>query len=174
MVEYNLSNEGDSLAYIIGMNIADNLLKMDSTINVNAVCTGIIQKISGKSVISANDARTYYLRYVNYVQPEKRRGYEEQYLTDMAKSDRELTRTQSGLVYNIMVIGDESVTPRNNNEILALRYIIKRDPASEAIYSSYDRQDTTKIELSKLITGMGEGVKMIGNGCKFKAWLPSS
>lgn len=33
-----LRNDTDSVAYVIGMNVGANLLKMDSTINVNAVC----------------------------------------------------------------------------------------------------------------------------------------
>lgn len=32
-----LRNDTDSVAYVIGMNVGANLLKMDSTINVNAV-----------------------------------------------------------------------------------------------------------------------------------------
>ena len=36
-----LRNDTDSVAYVIGMNVGANLLKMDSTINVNAVCEGI-------------------------------------------------------------------------------------------------------------------------------------
>ncbi len=36
-----LKADTDSVAYIIGMNVGMNLLKMDSTLNVNAVCEGI-------------------------------------------------------------------------------------------------------------------------------------
>ena len=36
-----LKTDTDSVAYVIGMNVGMNLMKMDSTINVNAVCEGI-------------------------------------------------------------------------------------------------------------------------------------
>ena len=39
-----LRNDTDSVAYVIGMNVGANLLKMDSTINVNAsaICSAAI------------------------------------------------------------------------------------------------------------------------------------
>ena len=42
-----LRNDTDSVAYVIGMNVGANLLKMDSTINVNAVCEGIRDMFRG-------------------------------------------------------------------------------------------------------------------------------
>lgn len=72
-----LRNDTDSVAYVIGMNVGANLLKMDSTINVNAVCEGIRDMFRGNPRLSAADAETFYLSYVNYALPEKARAYEE-------------------------------------------------------------------------------------------------
>ncbi len=69
-------NDTDSVAYVIGMNVGANLLKMDSTINVNAVCEGIRDMFRGNPRLSAADAETFYLSYVNYALPEKARAYE--------------------------------------------------------------------------------------------------
>ena len=70
-----LRNDTDSVAYVIGMNVGANLLKMDSTINVNAVCEGIRDMFRGNPRLSAADAETFYLSYVNYALPEKARAY---------------------------------------------------------------------------------------------------
>lgn len=67
-------NDTDSVAYVIGMNVGANLLKMDSTINVNAVCEGIRDMFRGNPRLSAADAETFYLSYVNYALPEKARA----------------------------------------------------------------------------------------------------
>ena len=83
-----LKADTDSVAYIIGMNVGMNLLKMDSTLNVNAVCEGIRDVFRAGAKLSADDAEVYYLRYMNYVLPEKARAYEEQFLADFAKSNR--------------------------------------------------------------------------------------
>lgn len=44
------------MAYIIGMNVGMNLLKMDSTLNVNAVCEGIRDVFRAGAKLSADDA----------------------------------------------------------------------------------------------------------------------
>ena len=51
-----LKADTDSVAYIIGMNVGMNLLKMDSTLNVNAVCEGIRDVFRAGAKLSADDA----------------------------------------------------------------------------------------------------------------------
>ena len=102
-----LKADTDSVAYIIGMNVGMNLLKMDSTLNVNAVCEGIRDVFRAGAKLSADDAEVYYLRYMNYVLPEKARAYEEQFLADFAKSNRSYARTPSGVTYAVEVLGDQ-------------------------------------------------------------------
>jgi FKBP-type peptidyl-prolyl cis-trans isomerase FkpA len=41
------------------------------------------------------------------------------------------------------------------------------------IYSSYERADTTRVVLSKLVVGLQENVKMVGKGGKFVSWIPA-
>ncbi len=167
-----LKTESDSLAYIIGMNVADNLLAMDSTINMKVVCRAIAERSASKSLLTHDDAKTYYLRYLTYVEPERKRGYEEQYLEDLVKADRTFTRSKSGLTYHIDVIGDEDFTPRGVNDLISLRYTISRVDG-EQIYSSYEDADTLVIGLKNLADGVQESLKMVGKGGKVNAWIPS-
>ncbi len=167
-----LKVETDSLAYIIGMNIADNLMAMDSTINVAVVCRAIAERSAEQSLISSDDARDYYLRYLTYVEPERKRGYEEQYLEDLTKANRDFTRSKSGLTYKIEVIGDESLTPRGVNDLISVRYTVSRIDG-EQIFSSYEAGDTLVVALKNMLGGMQESVKMIGKGGKVDAWIPS-
>ncbi|MFI3332811.1 MAG: FKBP-type peptidyl-prolyl cis-trans isomerase [Rikenellaceae bacterium] len=167
-----LKGETDSLAYVIGMNIAENLMAMDSTINVSVVCRAIAEHSGSKSLITPNDARDYYLRYLTYVEPERKRGYEDKYLEDMIKSDRRFTRSNSGLTYNIAVIGDESLTPKGTNDLISMRYTISRLDG-EQIFSSYEVGDTLVVALQNLTKGVQESLKMIGKGGKVNAWIPS-
>ncbi len=168
-----LTSQSDSLAYIIGMNVADNLMTMDSLINYEVVCRAISEKFASRQLIEDEKARDYYLRYLTYVEPERKRGYEEQYLADLAKSDREYTRSQSGLTYSIDVIGDEDFTPRNSGDLLSLRYTIKRTDGTE-IYSSYERGDTLQVALRDMLEGLSEASRLVGKGGKYRAWLPSA
>lgn len=163
-----LVSQGDSLAYIVGMNIAEQLQKMDSTINVGVVCRAIMEQFEGVAVMSRNEAREQYLRYLLFVEPERRRSYEEKFLVDLAANDRTFTRTKSGLTYHIAVIGDESLTPKNDNDWVTLRLSIER-VGGESVVKNYEQS----LALSDMLEGVKESVKMIGKGGKIEAWMPS-
>ena len=120
-----LRNDTDSVAYVIGMNVGMNLLRMDSTINVNAVCEGIRDAVNRSAKLSAADAETFYLRYVNYALPEKARAYEEQFLADIAKSNRSYARTSSGVTYTVTAVGDQEQVPVSDRDSVALRWVIR-------------------------------------------------
>jgi len=166
-------NDTDSVAYVIGMNVGANLLKMDSTINVNAVCEGIRDMFRGNPRLSAADAETFYLSYVNYALPEKARAYEEQFLLDIAKSNRSYARTSSGVTYTVTDVGDQNQVPTSERDSVALRWVI-RTAAGDEITSSYERGDTVRSLVRNLRRGVQESVKLIGKGGKINAWMPSS
>ena len=132
-----LKTDTDSVAYVIGMNVGMNLMKMDSTINVNAVCEGIRDVFRQGTRFSAADAEVFYLRYMNYALPEKARAYEEQFLQDILKANRNYARTASGVTYTVEVLGDQEQIPASDRDSIALRYLIRTADGQE-VYSSYE------------------------------------
>ena len=168
-----LKTDTDSVAYVIGMNVGMNLMKMDSTINVNAVCEGIRDVFRQGTRFSAADAEVFYLRYMNYALPEKARAYEEQFLQDILKANRNYARTASGVTYTVEVLGDQEQIPASDRDSIALRYLIRTADGQE-VYSSYERGDTLRTTLGGLLKGMKESVKLVGSGGKINAWIPSS
>ena len=168
-----LAKDTDSVAYVIGMNVGLNLQRMDSTINVEAVCEGIRDVFREKTRLSGEEARTFYLGYVNYMLPEKAREYEERFLEDIAKSNRSYARTGSGVTYTVEVLGDQEQIPASDRDSIALRYLIRTADGRD-VYSSYERGDTLRTTLGGLLKGMKESVKLVGRGGKINAWIPSS
>lgn len=168
-----LKTDTDSVAYVIGMNVGMNLMKMDSTINVNAVCEGIRDVFRQGIKFSAADAEVFYLRYMNYALPEKARAYEEQFLQDILKANRNYARTASGVTYTVEVLGDQEQIPASDRDSIALRYLIRTADGRD-VYSSYERGDTLRTTLGGLLKGMKESVKLVGRGGKINAWIPSS
>lgn len=168
-----LKTDTDSVAYVIGMNVGMNLMKMDSTINVNAVCEGIRDVFRQGTRFSAADAEVFYLRYMNYALPEKARAYEEQFLQDILKANRNYARTASGVTYTVEVLGDQEQIPASDRDSIALRYLIRTADGQE-VYSSYERGDTLRTTLGGLLKGMKESVKLVGRGGKINAWIPFS
>ncbi len=168
-----LSSEQDSLAYIVGMNVANMLQKMDSTINLNVVCRAILEHGAGDAIMGESEAKESYLRYLLFVEPERRRGYEEQFLADLAKSDRNFTRTKSGLTYNIGVIGDEKLTPKGDNDWVTISYNISRVGGEQIYPTTKGEFATESFDTSEMMAGVRESIGLIGKGGEIIAWIPS-
>ena len=168
-----LKTDVDSVAYIIGMNVGENLMKMDSTMNVDAVCEGIRDYFRSKTLMTMADAKTYYLRYQNYILPAQALGMEEQYLADLAKKDRDYARTKSGVTYAVKELGDQSLLPSLDRDSVAVRLTIKTTDGIE-VYSSYAQKDTLRTTLGGLCAGLKESLRLIGKGGTINAWIPSA
>lgn len=168
-----LRTDTDSVAYVLGMNIGMNLQRMDSTLNAEAVCEGIRDVFRAGTKLTMADAETYYLRYQNYALPEKARAYEEQFLADIAKSNRAYARTSSGVTYTVDEVGDQERIPNSDRDTVAVRYVIRTADGAE-LYSSYERGDTLRNAVKDLRRGVRESLKLIGKGGRIHAWLPSA
>ena len=170
-----LRTEDDSLAYVMGMHLGRNLLRIDSTLNIEAVCDGLRDAYarSGKVKFTDEEARTYYLRFVNYTEPERMKAYEEQFLTDFRRENRTYARTKSGLTYSVDVVGDETTLPRYDSDTVMIRYVAKhRD--GRVFHSSYESGDTLRTAVGDMRDGVKEAVKLTSKGGKISAWVPSS
>ena len=170
--EQKLHTDTDSVAYELGMNIASQLVKMDSTINIEAVCRGMRDVVRERTIMTNEEAETFFLGYMNYTLPEKAQALEEQWLAELAEQSRDFARTRTGITYAVRTLGDQVRIPAASRDSLALRYLI-RTTDNKVLYSSYERGDTIRTTLSDLKSGLQESVKLIGEGGKVEAWIPS-
>lgn len=168
-----LNSEADSVAYVLGMNIGRNLLQMDSTLNVQAVCRGMADCFAGRELMSPEEAKTFYLNYVNVARPEHIREYENRYLEDVCRNNRSYARTKSGVTYTVEEIGDEALTPKNGTDTVSIRYLA-RTIDGKLFHSSFERGDTTRTALSDLPEGLRESVTLIGAGGHINAYVPAA
>lgn len=172
-VGVKLRTDTDSVAYIIGMNVGKNLLGMDSTLNLDAVCAGMRDAYAADTKLSFADAEVYYLRYVNYMLPEKARAYEKKFIEEIVKSNRSYALTQSGVAYTVDELGDQEMVPTSDRDSVVMRYLIRTSDGKD-VYSSYVRKDTVRMAVGDLTNGMRESVRLIGKGGKLLAWMPSA
>ena len=168
-----LTDQTDSLSYVIGMNIAYNIMKMDSTIRPEAVIKGLDDALNGKELLTIEDARTYFLAYMNYDVYERVRKYEEQYLSDLVAGDNKVVRTRTGLTYKVEELGDMNNTLSNDRDTVAITYRASRISGEEVDLAT-NRDDTLRVVVNRLIPGLREGVKLVGQGGKLTLWVPSS
>ena len=170
-----LRTEDDSVAYVIGMHLGRNLAGMDTLLNVDAVCEGLRDAFtkSRKIRFTDNDARDYYLRFVNHTRPERLRAYEERFLTDFRRENRTYARTKSGLTYSVDVVGDETTLPRNDFDTVTIRYVAKHQDG-RTFHSSYERGDTLRTAVGDMREGVREAIRLTSKGGKISVWVPSA
>ena len=168
-----LADSADSLSYIIGMNIAYNIMQMDSTVRAEVVMAGIEDGLKGAEKIALEDGRTYLLSYMNYDVYERVRKYEEQYLTDLAASDGTIVRSKSGLTYKVVGLGDMSQTISSDRDTVAFTYRVT-NMEGEVVDRVEERADTLRNMVGRLQDGLKEGVKLVGPGGTITLWIPSS
>ncbi len=168
-----MASDTDSVAYILGMNMGLTLQRMDSTLNVEALCAGIRDAYGGAARLTMEQARAYYLRYMNHTLPERARAYEEEFLAEVARTNRSFARTASGVTYRVAEVGDQELLPERDGDSVVLRWTIST--ADGAVrYSSYERGDSLRTTLGDLRPGERECVKLIGRGGRMEAWLPAA
>ena len=156
-----LHTDTDSVAYVIGLNVGANLLKMDSTLNAAAVCKGIADYFAGRQSMTMEEAQTFYLRYV-----------ERRFLDDVT-SGQGFKSSESGLRYDVTRDGDLKRTIASDTARIAVRIKALRRDGGE-IYSSYERGDTLRTRLDSLPAGLREGLKLLGSGGAVKLWVPAA
>lgn len=167
-----LKNDTDSVAYVLGMNVGLNLMRMDSTLNIEAVCRGIRDVVRERQLMNLEEAETFFLGHMNHTLPEKAVALEEQWLADLAETSRDFARTRSGITYKVEVLGDQERIPTASRDSLYLRLSIL-STEQESLYSSYERNDTLRVRLDELKPGLQESIKLIGEGGKVVAWIPA-
>ena len=168
-----LEDSADSLSYVVGMNIAYNIMQMDSTMRADAVMAGIEDVLKGTELMSFDDGRMFLLSYMNYDVYERVRNYEEQYLADLAASDNAVVRANSGLTYKVGELGDMGQMINSDRDTVAFTYRVT-NMAGKEVDRAENRADTLRTQVGRLQDGLKEGVKLIGQGGKITLWIPSS
>jgi len=163
-----LEDERDSLSYVVGLNVGSELMQLDSTLNVDVVCRAIKDVYAQREKMTIAEARDYYLGQKTYFVHEKALAYQERYLADLSKNDREYVRLRSGVTYKILTLGDQSIQSLISRDTLTL-VIAAHNEAGEVLFEN----DTLRSSYNNLLDGLREVVRITGRGGKVEAWLPS-
>lgn len=165
--EVRLESDTDSLSYAIGVNLGVNLLRMDSTLNVDAVAQAVRDVWNGRERMNLEEARTYFLAQKTFFVYERARRYEEKLLADIAAGDKEYVRNKNGVTYKITELGDQSIQSMNSRDTVTMFYSIL-DEAGEVILS----HDSMRVAYREMVEGLQDIVRATGDGGKFEAWVP--
>ena len=148
-------------------------MKMDSTLRVDVIMAGLSDAMQGQEKISLEEGKFYLLSYMNYEVYDRVRKYEDQYLADLADSDKDIMRTRTGLTYKVNELGNMGNIASHPRDTVAITYVAK-NMAGVEVDPVADRPDTLRTTLMKMSEGLSEGVKLVGQGGKITLWIPSS
>lgn len=176
----NLRNEADSFAYAQGLHYGAyikgldtvQLKKINTSVNLKNVIAAINDAMSGKAKMTEEDAFNFLNEYFMVRIPERMKKIGDDYLANLEKENRNIQKTESGLMYEIIEAGDQEMKPTKNEDKVKVIYE-GRLMDGKVFDSSIERGDTTEFALNRVIRGWGEGMKLIGKGGKIKLYIPS-
>ena len=171
--EVAFQDDIDSLSYVIGMNLAYNIMEMDTTLRADKIVEGVRDVLAREPRMTLEEGKFFLLSYMNYSVYERVKKYENQYLDDLAASDKKIERTRTGLTYKVAELGDMGNTASHSRDTVAIIYTA-RTMAGQEVDPISERPDTLRTTLTKLMDGVQEGVRLVGQGGKITLWIPSS
>lgn len=168
-----MSSGLDTMSYVVGLNIGLNLIEMDSTLNIDMVCEGIRNAYANQPKLNDEEARTAFLKYMNYDNYERIKAYENRFLEDLRKQDRKFVATATGVTYKIAELGDLKSAIRSNRDTIRLQCRILNS-AGYVVDTTYYRDDTLRLAVGDMPRGVQEAARLIGKGGHIEAWIPSA
>lgn len=173
-----VKNDLDSLAYAIGIDIGLQMKDLDSTMNPNLLAKGIIDVFKNKTQMTRDSSRMWQQEYFMVKLPAKKQKQEVTYLESVESGNKNVVKTESGLMYEIIMPGDMSVKAENDADKVKVKYTgrfredLTYDPKKEG--RVFDQNDEIEFPLNGVIKGWTEGLKLVGKGGKIRLWIPSA
>ena len=169
----------DTLSYIVGLNVGYNLIKMDSTLNVESVCQAIRDVYSGNPKMTMAEGRDYYLAEQTYFVHERAKSYQEQFLVDLSKTNRQYkcvtkrsgnAHSYTSVAYNMIRLGNQDRASRSlkTRDTVTMVYTIRNQSGKELVTS-----DTLRDDYRNILKGLQDVIKIGRDGAIFNAWVAS-
>ena len=173
----SIKSDLDSLAYAIGVDLGTQIKATDSTMNPNIIAKGIIDVFKNKSKMSRDSAMKVQQEYFMIKMPAKKQKEEVSYLESVEKGNKNIVKSETGLMYEVIMPGDGAIKAVSNADKVKVKYVgrFKEGTTYNASKEGeiFDQNDMAEFEVGGVIKGWVEGVKLVGKGGKIKLWIPS-
>lgn len=172
----SMKTEEDSLAYCLGTDMGTYIYNVDSMLgeklNTDLLITGIKNAIKkDSSILTTKEAYDFMRRYYSVIKPKKDSIASAEFLAKVEKENKNVQKTESGLLYEVIEIGDSNVKADSTSKVRVLYRMADRN--GNDIQNTYDSNDTLDIPIKNVIKGFAEGMTLVGKGGKIKLWIPS-
>jgi FKBP-type peptidyl-prolyl cis-trans isomerase len=162
------SSTQDSIAYAIGVDVATNLRRMDSTFNAATIGSAIKDVFEGKGQMTQEEAYAFLNDWFQVRKPALDMAENAAWLEEVKAGNPNIQTTDSGLMYEIISEGDAAVKATNDADQVVANYRGTLKDGTE-----FDKNDSITFPLNGVIRGWTEGLKLVGKGGEINLWIPS-
>lgn len=173
-----LTNEIDSVSYLIGVSVGNNIGKEMSEANIELIIQGFRDAVNQKELACNDDGNAilqqYFTNKAGKVQGQEDKknevfkGESEKFLIDNLKNP-EIKMTSSGLQYIILKEGSGD-HPKAESTVKVHYHGTTIE--GKVFDSSVDRGEPIEFPLNQVIKGWTEGLQLMAVGSKFKFFIP--
>lgn len=165
----------DTVSYAIGQDMARYILstemKLDAqTLDRDILFQSIEMALAGENILTESQMEKTMSEYFNKVLPQMSMESSEAFLKRVEKSDKNIIKTESGLLYKVVKEGGAR-HPAPGNTVYLMFEGRKHDGSLyESTYNDYQGEESFPFE--QMIKGWQEGLSHIGEGGVIKLWIP--
>ncbi|MBP3426486.1 MAG: FKBP-type peptidyl-prolyl cis-trans isomerase [Rikenellaceae bacterium] len=159
--------EKDSVAYALGTDLGSYLRNLDSTLNLNVVQQGIVDAVKGEEKINKEDAYAFLNEYFMVRIPARNLEASTKFLEKVAAENKNVVATESGLLYEIVEMGDTTAMAKEMGDEVFVNY---KGTLKDGVV--FDQNDSIRFRLGQVVQGWQEGLKLVGKGGKINLWIP--
>lgn len=159
--------ERDSVAYAIGTDLGSYLNNLDADLDLNVVQQGMADAIKGEEKINKDDAYAFLNEYFMVRVPARNLEESTKFLENVAAKNKNVIATESGLLYEIVEMGDTTAMAKGLADEVFVNY---KGTLKDG--EVFDENDSIRFRLGQVVQGWQEGLQLVGKGGKINLWIP--
>ena len=177
--DYELESETDTISYVIGMDVGENLSSQEIDINPQAFLQGLVDALEENAIFDEQEKQRVIMALNQQMQTKqmdkmKNESEEHKKLGSefLAKNRKEkgVVELSSGLQYKVIKEG-KGEKPKET-DVVTVHYRGKLLDGT-VFDASYDRGEPATFPLNQVIRGWTEGVQLMSQGAVYEFYIPS-
>ncbi len=188
---FETEEERAELSYAFGNDIGFNIAQSDIPVQLVWIVEAMQNVRDDNAKMSEDEVNRFLQFYFMVKRPAENAEASKAWLEKMEKKSG-VKKTESGLLYRIDKMGDESVMATNPRDVVKVHYtgrtrdgkvfdssIFKNRPKEQQEMlkqqrpDDFDKDEPVEFPLNRVIPGWTEGMQLVGKGGKITLWIPS-
>lgn len=173
----SLKTMADSVSYaygtFVGTSVKAQVGADNEDFDMNVFSSAIKNAMKGdSSLLTEQEIQATLQNYFTNVKPAKDKAKDQAFIDDIVAKNPKAVKTASGLVYEIVELGDttnKAVVP----DTVSVLYTGKYTNGDVFDSTAKRNNEPTDLVLGNLVQGFNEGMQLVGKGGKINLWIPA-